>query len=125
MSRQKEANLWVDHFIYIPILVISSFGNLGLDLFNMACVTTKFKKSTISAFAATGFLISLFCFSLATPDFYYDLAYGGIAVASILTVYYWRRERRADAKVSSVGVWIILFIFFLFILLFLILPGLG
>jgi hypothetical protein len=91
----------------------------------MVCLINKIKKSTITALVALGFLASLFCLTLATPDFYYDVVYGGIAISAALTIYYWRQERRVDAKTSPIGMWIILAVFLLFILLCLVLPALG
>jgi hypothetical protein len=84
----------------------------------MACLTNKFRKSTITALVASGFFVSMFFLSLATPEFYYDLVYGGIAVSSLMTIYYWWLERRVDSKASPVGMWILLGIFLLFILVF-------
>jgi hypothetical protein len=85
----------------------------------------KSKKSTVTALVALGFLGSLFFLSLATPDFYYDVVYAGIVISAAMTVYYWRLERRTDAKASPIGMWIILAVFFLFVLLCLVLPALG
>ena len=90
----------------------------------MVSLTTKLKKSTVTALIALGFLVSLFCLSLATPDIYYDLVYGGIVISAAMTVYYWRKERNTDAKASPVGMWIILAVFLLFVILCLILPAL-
>jgi 4-hydroxybenzoate polyprenyltransferase len=86
--------------------------------------TTKLKKSTVAAVIALGFLGSLFCLSLATPDLYYDIVYAGILISAAMTIYYWRKERKRDAKTSPIGMWIILVVFLLFILLCLILPAL-
>ncbi|NLH73704.1 MAG: hypothetical protein GX456_11680 [Verrucomicrobia bacterium] len=85
---------------------------------------SKPKKSTVTALIALGFLGSLFCLSLATPDLYYDIVYAGILISSALTVYYWRKERKANAKASPIGMWIILGVFLVFIVLCLLLPAL-
>jgi low temperature requirement protein LtrA len=84
----------------------------------------KLKKSTITALIALCFLGSLFCLSLATPGFYYDVVYAGILISSALTVYYWRKERKADAKTSPIGIWIVLGVILLFVVLCLLLPAL-
>jgi predicted PurR-regulated permease PerM len=86
--------------------------------------TIKFKKSTVTALVALGFLGWLFCLSLATPDIFYDVVYAGILISSALTVYYWRKERKTDAKTSPVGIWIVLAVFLLFIVFCLLLPAL-
>jgi len=90
----------------------------------MVSKTIKFKKTTVTALVALGFLGSLFCLSLATPDIFYDVDYAGILIASALTVYYWRKERKANSKTSPVGIWLVLAVFLLFIVLCLLLPAL-
>lgn len=93
-------------------------------LFNMACQMIKKQKSTVTALITLGFFSSLLCLSLATPDIYYDIVYAGIVIFGAMTVYHWRKERKADTKSSPVGMWILLTVFLLFIVLCLILPAL-
>lgn len=86
------------------------------------------RRSTVTALVALGFLGSLFCLSLATPDIYYDVVYAGILISSALTVYFWRKERKADVKAdvktAPIGMWIVLGVILLFIVLCLLLPAL-
>lgn len=91
----------------------------------MVFLTTKVMNSTIAAIVSLGFLGSLFCMSLATPNLYYDVAYAGILISSALTAFFWRKERRSGRKRSSLGAWILLMVFLLFILLCVILPALS
>ena len=83
------------------------------------------KRSIITAFFAFGFFVSVFFLSLVTPGWCHFLVYGGIVVSSVMTIHYWRLERRVDPKASRIGMWIILVVFVLFILLCLVLPALG
>jgi hypothetical protein len=90
----------------------------------MVSLTTKLKKSTVTALIALGFLGTLFCLTLATPGIYYDVVYAGIAISTALTVYFWRKERKADVKAAPIGMWIVLGVILLFIVLCLLLPAL-
>jgi phosphoglycerol transferase MdoB-like AlkP superfamily enzyme len=91
----------------------------------MVTLPIKSKKSTISALIAFGFFGSLFLQSFATPAFYCYLALAGILISALLTVYFWRVERRVNSESSPVGIWIILAVFLLYILLCLVLPAIG
>jgi multidrug transporter EmrE-like cation transporter len=82
------------------------------------------RRSTITALVALTFLGSLFCLSLATPDIVYDVVYAGIAISTALTIYFWRKERKADVKAAPIGMWIVLGVILLFIVLCLLLPAL-
>jgi len=85
----------------------------------------KPKKSTISALLALVFFCWLLCFGLSSPAIYWATLDVGFLSSSALTFYYWRQEQRADAKVSPVGIWIMLGILLLFIFLCLVLPAIG
>ena len=90
----------------------------------MGSMITKINKSTITAFIALGSFTALFLLTLATPDIYYDFVYGAIAISSVMTVYYWRRERKAGAKTSRIPIFVILVIILTMILVCLLLPAL-
>jgi membrane associated rhomboid family serine protease len=85
----------------------------------------KTKKSTVSAFLALVCFCWLFCLGLSSRAIYWATADFGLLSSSALAVYYWRKERKADAKTSAVGIWIVLGVFLLFIVLCLVLPALG
>lgn len=86
----------------------------------------KFKKSTVAALISLCFLGGLFWLGAADPSIYFIVVYSGILLSTISTVYYWRAERRKDAKTSPLGLWIVIGVLLGFILLCLLpaLPGL-
>jgi multisubunit Na+/H+ antiporter MnhB subunit len=86
----------------------------------------KFKKSKVAAVIASCFLGGLFWVGMSDPPIYFILVYGGIVLSSIVAIYYWRAERRKDAKTSPIGLLIVMGVLVLLILLCLLpaLPGL-
>ena len=91
----------------------------------MALTRTKTRLSTVAGLAALGFLGALFCTSLATPAVWFFIIYGGILLSLVMAVYFWRAERRRDQQASSLGLWIAIAVVLLFVLLCVVLPGLG
>lgn len=84
----------------------------------------RVKKSTIAALFALGFLVSLLCMSLATPNWNYDVAYAGILISGAMTVYLWKRERKVGSKASPFPIWLILLVLILFVVLCFLVPAL-
>ena len=85
----------------------------------------KIKASVVSSVIALARFAGLLCLGLSTPAVYYDIAYAGIGIFSVLAVLRYRRERRADRNTSVLGIWLIVAICILFVLLFLVLPALS
>ena len=103
------------------LLLIKLFGAFA----RMAVTRPRFQVSTVAALIALGFLGGLFCTSLNTPAFWFVLIYGGILISSVVAVYRWKVERRRDPNASWTGIWIVIAIVILFLLLCIVLPGLG
>ena len=82
------------------------------------------KKSTISSLLGLAFFGWLFSRGMGAPAVTFWIPAVGLLSSSALTVYYWRRERKADAKTAPVGIWILLGVVLLFIVLCLLLPAL-
>ena len=78
---------------------------------------TRFKKSAVAALLTLGFFGGLFALGMSDPAIYYVTVVGGILVSSVLTIYYWRAERRNEAKASAVGLWVVGAILIAFLLL--------
>jgi hypothetical protein len=91
----------------------------------MTPTQTSFRVSTVAALVALGFLGALFCTSLNTAAIWFGIIYGGIAVASLVAVIFWRVERRRDSRASALGLWIVIGVVILFLLLCIVLPSLG
>jgi hypothetical protein len=85
----------------------------------------KFQKSTIGALPALVFFGWIFCLGLSSPAVYCRISEAGFLSSAALTVFFWRKERKADAKTSPVGMWILLTVVLLSIVFFLLLPALG
>jgi len=79
--------------------------------------SSKLKKSTVAALLTLGFFGGLFTLGISDSAIYYAVVIGGILVSSVLTIYYWKAERRNDAQASPVGLWIVAAIFIAFLLL--------
>lgn len=86
--------------------------------------SSKFKKSTVAALLALCFFGALFAVGMSDPAIYYAVVIGGIVVSSVMAIYYWKAERRNDAKTSAIGLWIVGAILIAFLLLCL-LPALS
>ena len=66
----------------------------------------------------------LFFLGLSDPGIYYGVVFGGMALSSILAIYFWRRERHGASETRPIAIWIILARFLLALLFCVILPGL-
>lgn len=90
----------------------------------MASKMNRLKKATVCAILALVFFGGLFFYGMGMPTIYFWLPAAGVLSSSVMAVFYWRKERKADARTSPVGIWILLGVILLFIVAYLLLPAL-
>ena len=81
-----------------------------------------YRLSVVFGLVSLGLLSSMLLTSMNTPGSLLLLIYGGILVSGVLSVICWRKEHRAG-RISSTALWLVGWTLFLFLLLFVILPG--